>query len=189
MKISYTLSSILFILSLATQACSSASQKEASSGDATAQNRSIEEPNAGSVEKSKALPTKGCILGDCDNGKGTFVFDGGAKYAGPFQDGLPEGDGVMNYPNGDVYTGPFKQGKRSGYGTYVFKNGDKYVGEFLDGEMKGLGNYYWTDGTVLKGEFKENGNIGGGTYIDPKSSRRDKDKACKINDRKVICPN
>ena len=46
---------------------------------------------------------EGCLLGNCKNGRGTYLFAGGNKYIGDFENGLPNGTGKISYANGDVY--------------------------------------------------------------------------------------
>ncbi|MGB1237461.1 MAG: hypothetical protein ACPG4U_04570, partial [Pseudomonadales bacterium] len=42
-------------------------------------------------------PTKGCVEGDCINGKGTYIYKGGTKYKGSFKGGLANGKGTCYY--------------------------------------------------------------------------------------------
>jgi hypothetical protein len=102
-----------------------------------------------------ALPLIGfgqCISGNCKNGQGTCLWDGGYKYVGEWKDGTRTGQGTATFANGDKYVGEWKYGKRSGQGTYTWANGDKYVGEFKDGKST------YADGTVKQGLW-ENGEF------------------------------
>ena len=77
-----------------------------------------------------ALPFIGfgqCISGDCVNGYGTYIYDGG-KYVGQNKDGRMHGQGTYTYASGDKYVGEWKDNKRNGQGTYTYAYGDKYVG-------------------------------------------------------------
>ena len=71
-----------------------------------------------------------CITGNCNKGKGTYVFDNGEKYIGEFKNGKRHGQGKHTYANGDIYVGEFKNDKRSGRGTYNFVSGAVYTGQF-----------------------------------------------------------
>ncbi len=63
----------------------------------------------------------GCVKGDCENGFGHYVWEGGAKYIGEFKDGLFSGYAVVTDVNGK-YVGKYKDGKRSGYGRALNTN-------------------------------------------------------------------
>ena len=94
-----------------------------------------------------ALPMIGfgqCISGDCENGQGTYTFQGEWE--------------------GDKYSGEWKSGKRDGRGTYTYANGelegDKYFGDYKDNKKHGKGTFTNTDGTVYKGLFKDDKYVG-----------------------------
>ena len=60
----------------------------------------------------------GCVEGDCQNGRGTYIYkDGAAKYTGTFVNGLPEGEGVIFYANGERYQGFWEMGSFNGKGV------------------------------------------------------------------------
>jgi hypothetical protein len=101
---------------------------------------------------------QGCTTGDCENGKGRFIFPNGDKYIGEFKSGKLDGRGVYTSKNGNEYRGQFKENMRHGYGTYKWKNGDTYIGEYVNNERQGEGTYYGTDGTVNDGLW-EKGNF------------------------------
>ena len=63
---------------------------------------------------------KGCIQGDRVNGTGTFNYDNGDVYVGPFKNGKRHGTGgVLTYNNGDVFRVKFVDDNSEGYGDYV----------------------------------------------------------------------
>jgi hypothetical protein len=51
-----------------------------------------------------------CIEGDCENGRGTYVFTDGASYNGEWKDGFPEGSGTLKYIDGSVDEGIWQGG-------------------------------------------------------------------------------
>jgi hypothetical protein len=51
-----------------------------------------------------------CIEGDCENGRGTYVFSDGSSYNGEWKDGFPEGSGTLKYINGSVDEGIWQGG-------------------------------------------------------------------------------
>ena len=85
---------------------------------------------------------EGCRSGNCENGKGIYIFKGGtAKYTGAFQGGKPHGEGLIRYTNGTGYKGAWANGQPNGEGTMLKNN---------DTEIRG----FWKDGTYM-GPVKE----------------------------------
>ncbi len=97
---------------------------------------------------------KGCTTGDCNNGKGRFIYSNGDKYIGEFKDGLPHGRGVYHSKNGNIYNGQWSKSKRHGYGTFKWVSGDTYIGEYANNKRHGMGTYIFADGTEQKAEWK-----------------------------------
>lgn len=97
----------------------------------------------------------GCTIGDCDNGKGRFIFDNGDRYIGEFKNGLPHGRGSYFNKDGSNYKGPFVNGKRQGYGTFTWTNGDQYIGEYKNNMRDGEGTYTNANGKQQKGIWKD----------------------------------
>jgi hypothetical protein len=93
----------------------------------------------------------GCTIGDCQNGKGRFIFDNGDKYIGEFKNSLPHGRGIYQGHNGSTYKGPFIKGMRQGYGSFNWSSGDQYIGEYLHNVRHGEGVYIFADGRQQKG--------------------------------------
>ncbi|MGH1338911.1 MAG: caspase family protein [Aureispira sp.] len=102
---------------------------------------------------------KGCTIGDCENGKGRFIYKNGDKYIGEFKNSVPHGRGAYYGKNGSVYKGPFVNGKRQGYGTFIWAAGEKYIGEYKNNMRHGEGIYTFKDGTEQKGVWKD------GTFV------------------------
>lgn len=101
----------------------------------------------------------GCTIGDCENGKGRFVYPNGDKYIGEFKNSVPHGRGAYYAQNGSVYKGPFVNGKRQGYGTYIWSTGEQYIGEYANNVRHGEGIYTFKDGTQQKGIWRD------GTFV------------------------
>ncbi|MDC0230325.1 caspase family protein [Aureispira] len=97
----------------------------------------------------------GCTIGDCQNGKGRFIFDNGDKYIGEFKNSLPHGRGAYFNKQGSTYKGPFIEGRRQGYGTFTWTNGDKYIGEYFNNMRHGEGIYIFANGTQQKGIWEK----------------------------------
>ncbi|MCB0651214.1 MAG: caspase family protein [Saprospiraceae bacterium] len=81
--------------------------------------------------------TIGCIQGNCLNGFGNYIFKDGAKYTGPFRNGVPEGKGTVIYKNGERYEGFMSKGAFEGQGTYFMANGIKMTGNWSKGTYLG----------------------------------------------------
>jgi len=122
-------------------------------------------PNTPAVTNTQQT---GCISGDCQNGKGIFLYSTGDYYEGNFKDNKRHGQGTHFYNNGrylhnsgdkydgDKYVGEFKDDKRNGQGTFFYKDGSKYVGEFRDNKMHGQGTYFfYKNGTIQSGLWKD----------------------------------
>ncbi|MEZ4965608.1 MAG: caspase family protein [Saprospiraceae bacterium] len=80
----------------------------------------------------------GCTQGDCENGKGTYIYkEGSAKYVGDFKNGMPHGYGICNYANGDRYRGEWLEGAFGGKGTLFLHDGTVVNGYWRGGEYTG----------------------------------------------------
>ena len=83
--------------------------------------------------------SEGCIDGDCDNGSGTYVFEGGeAKYVGSFKNEMAHGKGVIYYSNGEKYSGSWAYDSFFGVGTLHTLDGAKVKGWWVKGNYMGL---------------------------------------------------
>lgn len=71
---------------------------------------------------------EGCQSGNCQNGRGTYVFSNGNIYTGNFQNGWPNGLGKISYVEGDVYEGEMERGHLHGKGIMISANGNKVQG-------------------------------------------------------------
>jgi hypothetical protein len=110
-----------------------------------------------------------CVSGDCDNGKGTYVWEDGEKYVGKFKNEEYHGSGILTKKDGTNLKGIFVKGEIwEGSGTYVDDEG-KYIGEFKKGKYQGKGilisedGRFKLEGTFIDGKFLE------GTIVNPES--------------------
>jgi hypothetical protein len=101
-------------------------------------------------------PTWGdCVIGNCSNGIGTFIWDNGQKYVGKWKDGEWHGQGTFTYSKGGMYIGEFKNNHQHGQGTRIYPGIGKYVGEWKESNRIGQGTYTSADGNYkYVGEFK-----------------------------------
>ena len=96
----------------------------------------------------------GCKSGNCDNGKGSFVFNTGDKYEGEFANSHLNGFGKYTDASGNIYTGDFKDDKFNGKGMFVRVDGTKYIGEFVNGKRNGLGTQWYSETYKEKGKWE-----------------------------------
>jgi hypothetical protein len=76
----------------------------------------------------------GCISGDCQNGKGVYVFPSGAVYTGEFRNGEIHGTGVCHYSDGSQYKGHWEHRQPHGQGTMTYADGSSRTGQWRHGQ-------------------------------------------------------
>lgn len=107
------------------------------------------------LPKAPVRATVGCLSGDCEDGKGVFVYPTRERYVGEFDEGDKHGEGVEYYADGKVkYKGNFRDNLRADYGVYFYRNGDKYAGWFQNNVPNGKGTYTFADGERIMGMFR-----------------------------------
>lgn len=94
---------------------------------------------------------KGCVWGDCINGKGKYIFDNGTVYEGEFKKGQLNGYGKLIDPYQNTYIGFFKNNRFDSVGMFIKTDGSKYIGQFKDGKRHGLGTQIYSDNYKKKG--------------------------------------
>jgi hypothetical protein len=102
----------------------------------------------------------GCLLGNCEDGRGTYAYADGSRYEGSFRGGRPHGAGIFYYPNGDQYSGQFAYGLPHGQGRRTNTSGQVLQGEWVEGGL--VANPRPTNGMgCLSGDCQN----GFGTYV------------------------
>ncbi len=105
-----------------------------------------------------------CTSGDCNNGKGVYLYLNGGKYEGSFQNGLENGLGSIVFSSGAKYEGEWLNGKKNGFGKYYYITGEYYEGNFMSGLMHGKGKFKWSNGNNYEGDFQYDEINGKGIY-------------------------
>jgi hypothetical protein len=121
------------------------------------------------VRKESVL---GAIEGDCDNGKGVYVWTNGSRYEGEWKNGLQNGVGKLYASDGSLkqsglwVNGQFR-GKilggnvQNGIGKIETPERHIYEGEFQNYLPQGRGKITYANGNIYEGEIKNglpNGN-------------------------------
>ncbi len=75
-----------------------------------------------------------CTSGDCQDGKGIYLYPSGAKYVGEFENGEIHGIGVCYYTDGSKYQGEWEHRYPQGRGTKIYADGTKRTGKWLKGQ-------------------------------------------------------
>lgn len=100
--------------------------------------------------------TTGCVMGDCKNGYGKFIWDDGRKFIGFFKNSALH-SGLLTGKNGISYNGEFGPNSTiEGYGNFKYENKEDYYGDFKNNKRNGRGTLYNpTTKTVRSGEWKD----------------------------------
>ncbi|MEM1214240.1 MAG: caspase family protein [Bacteroidota bacterium] len=75
----------------------------------------------------------GCIQGDCQDGKGTYLTPGGAVYVGQFRNSEIHGQGICTYSDGSRYEGQWSHRMPEGYGSKTWADGRSFTGQWRRG--------------------------------------------------------
>lgn len=84
-----------------------------------------------------AKSRKGCIEGNCDDGKGKFVYGDFTTYIGNFENSYAHGYGECYYSDGDYYKGEWQAHHFHGKGTMYYADGSIQDGYWKAGEFTG----------------------------------------------------
>ncbi|MGH1363168.1 MAG: MORN repeat-containing protein [Calditrichia bacterium] len=105
----------------------------------------------------------GAISGDCENGRGTYLFADGSRYEGRWKENMSHGAGRLYDENGKliksgiwsegVYMGKLESGDiDSGKAKIKLASGVIYDGQFKDGKISGKGTLSYVNGDRYEGE-------------------------------------
>jgi hypothetical protein len=131
---------------------------------------------------------EGYVMDDLREGKGTYHFNGGARYDGDWKRGKMSGWGKLTFGDGSLaYEGEWIEDKFHGYGTLC--NGEavtpaqcgdiderdlakplekawiKYEGGFKQEKKNGFGVILFGDGSRFEGNFNDDMIDGNGKYV------------------------
>lgn len=93
------------------------------------------EPEPNETARPENPKVEGCQSGDCQNGKGTYLFANGNVYVGSFQQGKPDGFGKIKYADGVIYEGEIQSGYMHGNGFMITSDGNKVQGVWNQGRF------------------------------------------------------
>ena len=129
-----------------------------------------EQNKTSELDNNVNKPTKGCITGDCIDGKGTYKLTDRddeyiGEYTGEFKDGKRNGQGTCKFADGDEYTGQWEDGNRNGQGTYKFADVGVYTGEWKEDKINGQGIYTNINGVKSSGNWVD-GKLNGKGFND-----------------------
>ena len=105
-------------------------------------------------------------LGECVNGRGTLIQEGGDQYVGEFKDGQRHGYGTFNASTHEHYSGEWQAGLRHGQGTQVWTDGKKFIGEFKQDRKNGQGTIFYPNGDRETGRWENDKPIDTTFYKD-----------------------
>ena len=94
-----------------------------------------------------------CIVGNCENGEGTYIYKDKTKVTGHWKDRKANGNCQIFYADGSVYNGEMKDNEISGMGKLVTKENVIFEGAFVKGNLNGKGKTTYPDGYELEGNF------------------------------------
>ena len=94
-----------------------------------------------------------CIVGNCENGEGTYIFKDKTKIIGSWKDNKATGNCQIFYTDGSSYNGEMKENQLYGVGKLITKDNVIYEGFFINGFLNGKGKRSDPDGYTLEGNF------------------------------------
>jgi hypothetical protein len=112
-------------------------------------------------------PARGLV----PHGRGVVQAADGARYAGEFVDGRPDGQGERTSADGVRYTGAFRAGVPHGEGVLMLPDGERYEGTFVEGARSGFGRAIYADGGRHEGLWVADLPEGAGVRVDPAGIR------------------
>lgn len=124
---------------------------------------------------SRALAVEGCISGDCNDGRGQYIWADGSRYGGGWQGNQYQGSGYQFNPRGGlvnkgiwvkgIYRGKVLSGNCiDGNGKIALVDGSTYEGTFAGGMPQGEGIFVYENGDRFTGGVQNGLPHGEGTY-------------------------
>lgn len=101
----------------------------------------------------------GCILGNCEDGQGTYIYPNRDYYSGNWKNGAKNGHGSYVFAKGGSYVGDWLDDQKHGQGTYTFASGQKYSGGWLNDQKHGSGLVIFTDGQETRTNWNHGNQI------------------------------
>jgi len=111
-----------------------------------------------------------CLVGDCINGQGLYVYEHGTFYLGYYKKQQINNYGMYYYLSGDSYYGHVYHNNEEGYGVTMFISGDVYIGNWHDAKISGKGKYIFKNGQYYIGNWKDALRSGYGTLYNKDGS-------------------
>ena len=119
------------------------------------------------------------------DGKGLYVFKGGARYEGAWRCGKKHGKGKFTYPDGSIYDGTFQfrvssidwlidwlivynevsQNQSINRWMTVLASGSIFAGSWVNDKRFGYGVYCYQNGDTYLGQWKDGERSGYGYYV------------------------
>ncbi|PJZ56433.1 membrane-binding protein [Leptospira barantonii] len=123
---------------------------------------------------SQAQSVRGCLSGNCRNGKGIFIDSFGNEFKGIFKNEKLEGYAEVKFKNHGTFSGVYKNSSIKGKGQWTDpETGNVVYGTWVeDGDCNENGCKTWarfipdSDDVecIFRGNFRENRKVGKGGY-------------------------
>lgn len=125
---------------------------------------------------ARSLEVSGCISGDCEDGKGIYLWADGRRYEGEWKKGNYHGIGTAYHSNNKVqheglwangvfHGVPLSGDCKNGSGKLKLPGGEIYEGDFKNCEINGKGVMVYHNGDRYQGEFLNGFPSGEGVYV------------------------
>ena len=108
-----------------------------------------------------------CISGDCENGKGVYIYPDKTKAEGFWKNGKLDGQCSMFYSDGSSYVGEKSQDKKNGKGKFIGADGSSREGIYKNDTLSGLVTITYPKGSVYVGNWSNGKKNGNGKYTQP----------------------
>lgn len=102
----------------------------------------------GVTTPTTTVKTTGCVSGNCESGRGLYIWTTGERYEGSWSNGKFEGYGSYTWGDGSKYSGNWRAGNRNGEGTFYETSGKSKTGTWKDNELAPTANNRPTTATT-----------------------------------------